>query len=221
MSYDDAKSPPPVSQQPESQSNAVSDSTESRGTDGSSGETTVEETPRKRGIGGREKGKKHNYPKDRASPALSNRRVAKKVASLGPKQKIKAEEFQRAFVVGTGALIGLKQTKIAEVSGIGRRRIPEYLEKLAPVFPKIQELAEYREYREKMIASVEQTALESVVVQLTSCNPDDKLRDKAYAFDVLHRAGRLERGASTSNVSVKAQYTEVSLDTYEEPSSGD
>lgn len=218
MPPDDTKTPSPIPQQPDSKSSAENHPGESCRPNGGVSPETVEAVSgeKTRGIGGREKGKKHNYPKNRATPNLLRRRVANKVTRLSPAQKQRAEEMQKVLVIGTGALVGLRQDRIAEEAGVSRRVVPEYLAKLAPIFPKIQEIAEYKQFREQVMQSVEQSALESVMTQLTSCNPDDKLRDKAYAFDVLHRAGRLERGASTSNVSVKAKYTEVALDAYEE-----
>lgn len=99
----------------------------------------------------------------------------------------------------------MKQAEIVQVvkdAGfeISPRSVKQYIQDVRELFPTLEKVDLYRESRKNLIEAAENLALNSVAQRSTRDDADDTLRDRAYAFDVLFKAGRLERGVSTSNV---------------------
>jgi late competence protein required for DNA uptake (superfamily II DNA/RNA helicase) len=115
----------------------------------------------------------------------------------------------------------MKQDKMAEVAGIPPRTIKQYLQDIRELFPKLEEVDFYRQSRKALLETAESLALNSVAARTARDDAEDTLRDRAYAFDVMFKASRLERGVSTSNVETHnthaISFTEVPLLDYSGP----
>jgi len=97
--------------------------------------------------------------------------------------------------------LGLPVGDIAKVADLSVSRVKQILKQFEPTFAKLKEIEGYRDVRQELLTATELQLLESV-------NDPEKLaaatlRDSAYAFDVLYKTGRLERGQSTSNNAVQ------------------
>lgn len=87
---------------------------------------------------------------------------------------------------------------IASTLGETKQAITKIIEEYKYVYPQLANLSKLSAIKRELIDSTMYQSLESIN------NPDKiaeaSLRDHAYAFDVLHRASRLEHNQSTSNV---------------------
>lgn len=161
--------------------------------------------------------RKHNYPKERKPIPLHKRRRAIKISEafehLPLEERRVAEDTKRLLLCGSLTQHGMTRQKIAEVAGISVRQVTTYVERCKVAFPLLSQIDNYRETRAELIETTENLALQSLSARLsdTEALKNEKLRDIAYSFDVVHQSGRLERGKSTANVNNCNTFSKLAL----------
>lgn len=96
---------------------------------------------------------------------------------------------------------------IAKALSIPESTVKARLRQFRPVLSQLGNSEFYRDTRESVITAAEFQALKSMMA--TDKHAEATLQQSAYAFKVLHSAGRLERNLSTANVSTKFDPVEV------------
>ena len=96
--------------------------------------------------------------------------------------------------------LGVPVRDIAKAAGLGLTRTKQLIKQFEPTFNRLKDIEQYRDVRQELLTATELRLLESVNDPAKLA--DATLRDCAYSFDLLYKAGRLERGESTANTSV-------------------
>jgi hypothetical protein len=104
---------------------------------------------------------------------------------------------------------GVGKNEIAKLVAVHPRTISRTLQKFERVFAEIKNIEDFSTVRQELITAGELAALKSVVKpgELEAA----RMNDRVKAFEVFHKAGRLERGQSTANIETKT-FTRIELD---------
>ena len=99
---------------------------------------------------------------------------------------------------------GLNNTQIAKQVDCNRVTVTRTLKRFKETFKNLDDVEAYQQHKADLFSAAEMTILNSMV-------QDDKiekatLNQSAYALQVLHNAGRLERGQATQ---IQATYSQV------------
>lgn len=112
-----------------------------------------------------------------------------------PRQKL--DDKQIAYIVEQH-LKGQRNIQIAREMNISRSAITAVLKKFEPVFKELPNVPDFQAIKADVIDAATLKALKSAVSQ--EKHDEARLGEVAKMLDVLYKAGRLERGQSTSNV---------------------
>lgn len=135
----------------------------------------------------------------------------KKILGLTIKKKVAIlkSEMTRPKIDITKRIISLKKkgvahAEIARSLGCSRSTVINTLKEFAAVFDELPNVKTYQEHKADLLSAAELKVLKSLV-------QGDKLakatlNQSAYALQVLHNAGRLERGQATN---ITASYSKV------------
>lgn len=104
---------------------------------------------------------------------------------------------------------GVTQKEIAHIIGRSRSLVKGTITRFEKVFKHLPNVEHYESHRAKLLGAAEMAVLERVAKQGVIAKAD--LKDAAYAFEKLHRAGRLERNLSTTNMA-SLRFTKVHRD---------
>ena len=101
----------------------------------------------------------------------------------------------------------VSQSKISESVGVSPATIYRRLAHTSKFLKSLEETEQFEAVRSKMLSAAEYKFLETALDEDRLAA--SSLRDAAYAYNIVHKSNRLERGLSTANKAVKVSTTDL------------
>jgi transposase len=95
---------------------------------------------------------------------------------------------------------GMRSRDIAKVLDVHESSVSRAISNFEPLFKELQEVKTYRESRAEILQALQLKTLKSLARD--DAQAKASINQSAYAFEVLHKAERLETGKSTENKAV-------------------
>lgn len=105
---------------------------------------------------------------------------------------------------------GIPNTEIAKIVGTKSSTVHLALQRFKSVFTELEYIDDYRATKTRLLEAAELRLLKSMLDEATI--EKASLNNRAYAFQQVYQALRLERGQSTANVSGVFRFTGIPSD---------
>lgn len=181
-------------------------------------QATEKKTPQRKGKNGPSLAQRFGKKRRTHAVGVRRRNPTRSVTEVGQDLATLTIDQRRAATLAM-AVAGQPTDYIAKVLGVSERCIDNYRSEWANLLPNLVDVTNYKHIRDEIFTAVEATALRSLAALLARSGEEMALKDLLATFKELHRAGRLERGESTSNVAQQVKHsTVVDLSAYRSPS---
>ena len=131
---------------------------------------------------------------EECSATNSKRPVREKCGPKSPIERARLKVLMPALLAA-----GKTVAEISQELQLHSNTVRQWSKELLEKYPELMNVGEYEQNRADLISAIEGKALKSIHDKIT----DAHVKDATLAFKVLHSAGRLERGLSSTNISQK------------------